>query len=472
MLNRLNVEILISSPLDGSNSMVSKGDSVDLLVPTLETPVPASGRATMVTYPVHKAVIYGEGISGLLACSKWINRADSERDTAAILGVVNVHWQIEEQESGLNIAFANLDQAESAIAQIRKAIENSTDYEHKWLDSNMSAISSWITGGAKASDSGVKPVIKHLIEIILKGVERQTLTEESYRLQQLGIEAVPDSVRHDLEETITSWAENAHTELRDCLHNAFHGKNWGRLAWWKLFWRVDDVGMFSSEILQCSWLVEAEKEVIWIAGRIQQAGLINSNQRNPGPVTEGKSIESDIIFGKDPPAPRFVDLIDQPATTSEYIFFNPLNPCPQQITLARQSLSAITVPPLQALSQRLLLRTVSTTTATTALSCLLYFSLSTTSIYEAGAIAAFGLVYSLRTLQQRWEGAKGVWMGAVGEEARRVLKTLEDTLREVVRQGGKQKMDDAEVEERKLAGEAVEAVREALEKVGRIEKES
>ena len=416
----------------------------------------------MVTYPVHKALIYGEGIPGLLACSKNINGPDSKRSTNAVLGVVNVHWHIERQELGPNIAFANLDQAEGAITQIRKAIENSTDYEHNWLDSNMSAISSWILGGTEALDSGPKPAIKHLIQIILEDAERQILNEESQRLRQLSIELVPDSVRHDLEETITSWAENAHTELRDSLHNAFHGKNWGRLAWWKLFWRVDDVGMLSLEVLQRSWLVEAEKEVIWIGGRIQQAGLLNSDQRNPNPITKEESIESETTFGKDPPAPRLVDLMDKPTMSADHVFFNPSNPRPQQITLARQSLSTITIPPFQALSQRLLLQTISTTTATSALSCLVYFSLSTTSIYEAGAIAAFGLVYSLRRLQRRWEDARVVWMGAVREEARRVLKTVEDTLKRVVREGGKPKGDEAGVEERRLARVAVEDVREAL----------
>lgn len=472
MLDRFNVEILISSALDGSNGMAPESDGQDLLVPSLETPASASGRATMVTYPVHKALIYGDGIPRLLACSKKINEADTERYTNAILGVINVHWHIEGQELGPNIAFANLDQAEDAIAQIRRAIENSTEYEHNWLDSNMSVVSGWIMGGTKALDSNIKPAVKHLIQIILGDTERQILTEDSQRLRQLSTESIPDSVRHDLEEAIVSWAENAHTELRDSLYNAFHGKNWGRLAWWKLFWRVDDVGMLSSEVLQRSWLVEAEKEVIWIGGQIQQAGLLHSNQRDPNLAIKEKSMESETTFGKDPPAPRLVDMIDQPAISSEYVFFNPSNPRPQQITLARQSLSTMTIPPLQALSQRLLLQTVSTTMATTALSCLVYFSLSTTSMYEAGAIAAFGLVYSLRRLQRKWEDAKGVWMGAVREEARRVLKIVEDTFRGVVREGGKPKVDETGVEERRLAREAVEAVREALGNVVKTGKES
>ncbi|KAL9119477.1 MAG: hypothetical protein Q9187_003966, partial [Circinaria calcarea] len=472
MLNRHNVEILIYNALDGSDGMASSSEGQDLLVPALETLASASGRVTTVTYPVHKALIYGEGVPGLLACSQVINAAGVGQYTNAILGVVNVGWHIQGQELSLAMAFANLDQAEGAIAQIRQTVENSTDYEHNWLESNMSAVSDWIREGTESLASGVKPANTHLIQIILENTERAVVIEEAQRLRQLSIETVPDSVRYDLDESITSWAENAHTELRESLHNAFHGKNWGKLTWWKLLWRVDDVGMLSSEVLQRSWLVEAEKEIIWIGGRIQQAGFLDSNQRSSNSPNKKNERESKPTFGQEPPSPRLADMIDQPPVSSELIFFNPSNPRPQQISLARQSLSTVTVPPLQALSQRLLLQTLSTTAATTALSCLVYFSLSTTSIYEAGAIAAFGLVYSLRRLQRRWEDAKEVWMGSVREEGRRLLKTIENTFRRVVREGGKPKVDEAGLEERRLAREAVEDVRRALGNVAKMGKES
>lgn len=472
ILNRLNVEILIYDALDRSGGMTPSSDGQDLLVLTLETPASASGRVTTVTYPVHKALIYGEGVPGLLACSRMIDAAGLGQYNNAILGVVNVVWHIEGEELGPTMAFINLDQAEGAIAQIRQTIENSTDYEHNWLESNMSAVSDWIREGTETLASGVKPAITHLIQIILKDTKRAIVIEESQRLRQLSIETIPDFVRQNLEETITSWAENAHTELRESLHNAFHGKNWGKLTWWALFWRVDDVGMLSSEVLQRSWLVEAEKEIIWIGGRIHQAGFLGSNQRNSNSPTEKRPTVSKLTFGQEPPSPRLADMIDQPPVSSGHIFFNPSNPRPQQISLARQSLCTITVPPLQALSQRLLLQTLSTTTATTALSCFVYFSLSTTSIYESGAIAAFGLVYSLRRLQRRWEYAKEVWMGVVQEKGRRLLKTMEDTFRRVVREGGKPKVDEAGVEERRLAREAVEGVSRALGSVAKTEKES
>jgi hypothetical protein len=44
----------------------------------------------------------------------------------------------------------------------------------------------------------------------------------------------------------------------------------------------------------------------------------------------------------------------------------------------------------------------------------MYVSISTTSIYEAGAIAAFGFVYSMRRLQKKWETARGSGRARLG----------------------------------------------------------
>ncbi|RDJ93213.1 hypothetical protein B4Q13_23445, partial [Lacticaseibacillus rhamnosus] len=45
------------------------------------------------------------------------------------------------------------------------------------------------------------------------------------------------------------------------------------MGWWKLFWRVDDVSMIASDILNQRFLPEAQSEIIFLAGRIAQSGV-------------------------------------------------------------------------------------------------------------------------------------------------------------------------------------------------------
>jgi len=94
---------------------------------------------------------------------------------------------------------------------------------------------------------------------------------------------------------------------------------------------------------------------------------------------------------------------------------------------------------------------------------------SSTSAYEAGAIAALGFVYSLRRLQAKWEAAREFWKGEIREEARLVLKKTEELLRKVLKDGGRPKPDPQDVEARMEARAVVERATHALEKLTRVD---
>ena len=419
----------------------------------------------MITYPVHKTLVYGEGVKGFLSSSRIIEKLNGINDKPVISAVVNTQWKARDLDFGHNIVSVNLDQAETAVVELRKSLDKLIDYEHRWLASNLSEVMNRVLEGTQAVDLVLKPAIEYLIYIILASAERSILREETEILQQLSDASPPPSLRQDLDAAITVWAETAHTELQDSLEKVLQGKIWRKLAWFKLFWRVDDVGMLATDIMHRSWLVEAEKGIIWVGGGICQAGLLDPDQYQSGKVNRIKEINMPK-FGSEPPSPLPRHTKQKVFTSSHgAVIFDPAKPWSQYILSARYSLSSITIPPLQALSQRLLLQTISTTTATSALSILIYFSLSTTSIYEAGAVAALGLVYSLRRLQRKWEAARTEWIEHIREEGRRVLRNVEDVHREVVREGGKPEMDETGVEERAAAREAIRRVREALEKV-------
>ena len=97
----------------------------------------------------------------------------------------------------------------------------------------------------------------------------------------------------------------------------------------------------------------------------------------------------------------------------------------------------------------------------------MYISISTTSLYEAGGIAALGTVFTLRRLQKKWEEARERWNVLVREEGRRVLRKVEDGWRGVVRDGGLGEEEDVVArQEREKARRAVGRVRDVLREMG------
>lgn len=443
-------------------------DSQDLLVPAIDTPISASGRASMISYPVHKTLVYGEGVRGIISMPLEASRARDEKNDFLIKGAVNAHWQSPDAQDTSEefITLINLTQAEAAITSFRASVNNSFEYEHKWLASNLPTLTDFLAAGTESTPhQTLKPALHSLISTVLNKTTSAISLAHINRLAAVASSAVPDATRTQLSEAITRWAEAAHIELRDALALAFASPAWRKTAWWKLLWRVDDVGYMAGQILQRSFLVEAEKEIIWIGGRMQQARLLPAIPEGP----QERHLPNQTL-GADPPAPHISDVIAPAADTEQDLYVLPEPPVhasrPQQIGLARADLLA-SVSPFQAIAQTLLLQSLSTTILTSALSALMYVSISTTSAYEAGAIGTLGLVWSARRLQREWEKAREAWRGRVMEEGRKVLGAAEAECRDVVETGRREGVDRrVEEEEESAAREAVESVKEVLKGMG------
>lgn len=459
VLHTHNLEILVHSVAPTAEP--TNDSATSFLVPSLEIANSASGRPAIVTYPVHKALLYEEALNSLgtlAAIGLYTGRGESQM----FKGVIDWSWSISQQGKGRNqpVSPINLALAEAAINVFRQSLDKSMEYEHLWFDAGMPSVSAWLSDGTEAQPGAIKPAIHSLVETICNTANAAIEQESASRLQQEKATTIPNTTKTIVDQGISIWAENAHTELRDRLNVAFNSKSWRKLKWWKLFWRVDDVGYIASDILQRTWLVEAEKEMIWISGRIHQSGLLGPPRLRPTPMPDPEDEEQNI--GSHPPALTVEDVVPQ---TSTDFSESPLvqHPWPQDISRARAILSKLTVAPLQSLSQALLLQTISTNVLTSSLSALLYISISTTSPYEAGAIAALGLVYSLRRMQKKWETARSEWQLQFREDGRRVLRNVEEIAREAVREGGKPEVDEIGEYEHRVARDAVTKVRDALE---------
>ena len=454
-LSKHKLEILVHTINAPTKSSQEK--AADFLVPGLEIATSSTGRST-VTYPVHKALVYEEGLRRLGIFAAFEEREAHPRQGLMLKGVIDWSWTAQQRDdTGSAVIPINLALAERAIETFRNSVEKSLDYEHLWFDAGMPALSTWLLEGTETASGFVKPSVESLIEKIC-GTARHGIQGEATRHAERDQQAIISaSTRNIISQGISIWSENAHAELRDRLYSAFVSKSWKKTKWWKLFWRVDDISYIANDILQRAWLVEAEKEMIWNVGRIHQSGLLGPPKLRPTPVIDPEDTAQKL--GDKPPAPSAADLAPQASNFDEPQAVQ--HPWPQHMAQARSALISLTVPPLQALSQALLLQTLSTNILTSALSVLLYVSVSTTSIYESGAIAAIGLVYSLRRLQKRWETARKEWEVEVREEGRRVLRISELIARVSVDEY-KPEVDETAAKERAVAAEAVENVEQAL----------
>lgn len=461
-----NLEILVQA-IPIKSHLTTTGDH-DFLVPGLEVPNSTTGRTSTILYPVHKALVYAESLQDIASLASSESH-HAHASSQMVRGVIDAGWtdlqQVNTAEQTLSPI--NLAHAESAIDSFRKSLDMAMEYEHAWFGSGLANVSEWLVEGVNVEPPNLKPTLRRLIETISNNAEQAILQERRASTQQLVSSAVSVSTREALNQSLTRWAEVSHTELRDQLDYAFLGRNWKKLAWWKLFWRVDDVGSITADILQQAWLVEAEKEMIWLTGRIEQAGLGDPAKLSHRPNPTAWSEPPTSMIGS-PRSQLISDRIEE-HLRAMYVYVDSFEdvsrPWPQEMSRARLSLVRITIPSLQADSQRLLFQMISTTVLTSSLSTLLYISISSVSIYEASAIAAVGFVYSMRRLQRLWSLKKDVWQETVRETGRKVLRGAEDKMRAMVMEGGKHVVGESEEEEereRRAAREGLERVRRAL----------
>jgi hypothetical protein len=412
LLKKGNIEILISSLGVGAEPSGVPITEETFLVPTITIPTSDTGRHNAIRYPVHRAIVCGSGTDGLLAYSGLVAEAKLQAAERSVHGAIELKIDGQQQKTSGRVSFVDTKLADEALAKFRESVQNASVYEHGWTGSGVQSILDWLF--AAQDKTGLAPDLEILVKSLLDAAEEGISASEAQRGWEQESVAIPEEVRRDLDQTVSVWAERAHTELRNSLEEGFASKRWRALAWWKLFWRVDDVGMVASEILQTRYLPHAEKEMIWTAGRVTQAGLLKRAPKPEGFLEPSRAADASTSV-----APKEETNIEPP--------------WPAPIPVSRSLLSSTTVPSLQALSQGLVLFSVSTTGLAGALSALLYASASTG--YEAGTALAVGLIYSLRRQQKRWETARTYWEKEVHETGRSALKETEQHLRTLIREG-------------------------------------
>ncbi|CAG8204229.1 unnamed protein product [Penicillium salamii] len=423
LLKEGNLELLVSTlgSEDGQNAATFNADT--FLVPTVTIQTSHSGRHNAVRYPVHRTIVCGSGVDGLLSYSTMIGRSNLKNEVSSIRGAIELAVA-DQKSTSERISLVDTDRANSALNKFRESVDHARDYERGWNGSGVQPLIDWLADSSNTSSgSTMNPTLLPLVESIIDSADASVLARDAKALHDQTAGIAPEEIRSKLDRGITTWAERAHSELRSSLEEGLASPRWRGLAWWKLFWRVDDVSMITSEILDKRFLRRAEQEVIWASGKYQQAGLLD--ERSP-------SSPEDLV----------------PASW------------PTQISDLRTKLLTTTVPSLQSLAQSLVLFSVSTTTLTSALSALTYVGIPSAGVYESCTLAAVGLIYSIRRQQKRWDAARTFWEEEVREEGRTSLLETEASLREIVRTGGQAVEDLSDPRPRENVARARKALEE------------
>ncbi|KAI1462388.1 hypothetical protein F4805DRAFT_132177 [Annulohypoxylon moriforme] len=409
-LNGHNLELLLmeTNPFLSAQEMGAlKGSEESVLVPTVDIPTSDTGRHTPITTPVHKALIVADG---LLGAASIVSMSPLESQSVITAAVNLPEYNLSADKSPLPFTPIDIGVASIGLGLVRKDLKNAIEFEHLWFQSNIPKLVEWLKADIMASHEGTtKPPVKELIGSLLRNTSAAIENEE---VRQFGSSLSPTTPK-SLQNSLDDWAESAHTELQEQLDIAFSSKRWRKLGWWKLFWRADDVGMLTNDILSQRFLLASERNAIFLAGRMKEAGIALGPFPNPY-ATDENGAESKQFE------------IQAPTPTTA--------PWPVNIPAARRYLQTKTIPALQALSQKLIVQTLGTSGLTSALGTLIYVSTLSTTLYEAGAVAALGIVWSMRRMQKQWETARTFWEGEVREEGRKAVRDVEGVVGDALKQ--------------------------------------
>lgn len=403
----------------------------DLAVVTLQAAETPGAR--VIEYPVHKTLFWaGEGPDGLATLLG--QKCTSTGPVLKVLSIPGLRIAAATERSDVKII--DLAIAEHAITQLRKSMANATTFEREWIQSGLETIRGWIISGSSvAATSGVKPAVKGLISSII--FEAQSLIqkeEESILATPKAFEnrSTTSPVAADDIETLSwalkDWSYAAHSELKEGLDAAFTSELWKGLAWWKLTWAADDVTTNSRDVLAVGFLPESKKKLLFLAGRFSGAGYRGGG----APTSTPTSAEEELveIRGLD----KANELLKLQLPRNRY--FGGLDYPPHIFRAANEIVNDV-IPRLQASAARLLMQSFSVSATSILISIMLY--LSEISVYSSSSVAALGIVYSARSLQNKWGKRKRWFKDVVTESGRIAIAETErwgwERLRESVKVG-------------------------------------
>jgi len=492
MLQNQAIEILISSieARDTTANSVADIPSDVFLSPTIGTPASAGGRQSLISQPVHCTFIVAHGVHELVTAAKLLARTKFPSDTEKRLVdiILNLDGKVETSPSKSMIV--DVAKAEEGLQAVRDDLARAAAYGSAWRESGMPALSKAIATSSTGSNESLSPLLRNLIASLLETTAANIASQAKEAEVITRSKAMTPETRLSLEKAISTFLQQGHAELQGGLAAAWSSRNWRKLAFWKLFWRVDDVPLIFSDLITTAWLPRTERAVYELTGRLKQAGVSlplyaasNASSTRQSPVVPIQANVSELT-----PAKVNEHVLVASATSTESISRPLLLPPPRPsipnqatttpqpnpslattISTSRTTIISSLTSNLTASAQQTVLRALTTTALSFTLSALSFLhssssSFPNSSIYDSAAIAAFGTAWALRRMQRDWERqCSGLERGLM-EEGRSVLKQTEGLMRRSVVEASRTRSGDGvELRMRREAAEVLARARLALE---------
>ncbi|KIV86552.1 hypothetical protein PV11_02155 [Exophiala sideris] len=480
VLERNNIEILVSTILGPRNGELLQGaqtvTSDAFLSPSIGTPTAATGRQTAISQPVHSTLLVTKGLDELISATELLASTNftAMEDRASVKLMVNLE-DIRVEAPG-QVLLVDAKKAEEGLAAIRRSVTEARTYEHKWVDSGLPSVSTWLTLASAARAEGVIPTpVRILISSVLTNATRNLQAQAALEARSNTAMSLSLSTRSNLEASIEEFSRNAHQELQSGLASAWDSRNWRKLAWYKLFWRVDDVGLIVADLVTNAWLPRTERAVYELSGRLSQAGIAPMDVPTPStPSSPDITVISEQVPGQVLQAQADIGtvaavqpVVANPTGTAEVKLAPVPQPIPlsSSISITRTQQMQLAITSLTSTAQQIVLKTLSLAGFSAGLSGLTYVSLGPGSLYEAGTIVALGTAFALWRMQGDWLRATKFMEEGLHDEGKTVIQRIVTRMRQLVEDASIIVEDEVEVQSRREAENAVMRAKEELDRL-------
>lgn len=495
LLQKLGIEILVSS-VNGLEPMRKPTRSIPsdtLLSPTVGTPASADGRHSLISQPVHRVMIVADGLDEFLRVAELLARTNF--DSGVERQLVNVVLDLERSAESSDSSLITCDarKAENGLQAVRKDVAKAPGFEKAWTESGMPALSKWLATSSANTSVALADPLRYLISSLLEAASANITTQAQAAELEARSNTLTTRSRISLENAISAFSQQGHAELQSGLAAAWSSRNWRKLAFWKLLWRVDDVPLIVTDLVTSAWLPRTERAVYELSGRLKQAGVPLVPYQDPVPFSEAQTSTvpiKDNVREASPiaaapiaaaPIAASQPLVLATSASTESVS-TPLlppvramtrpDPMPyaapslaSAISTSRQTFITSSTTSLTASAQQIVLRALTLTGVSAALSALSFLSVTSGSIYESATVLALGTAYALRRMQREWEVQCHDLEDGLMQEGRSVLRKTEEHMRRLVQDASTVVEDDADLRMRNEALEAVGKAKKALSEV-------
>ncbi|KAH0025559.1 Metallo-dependent phosphatase, partial [Aureobasidium melanogenum] len=219
VLEKNNLEILITTLNTPSGPNITadpSGLAEAILVPPLQTPVASSGRTGFVRYPVHKAIVVGEGIQGCMDFGRLSAALEATTlgVTGAEQGLVQVALSVprdsprtQTNDTGL-ISPVDIEQAGLALDLFRQDVANGAIFNSKWQASNIQAIIRFLASDPMdpvTGDSvGLRPTLQAHIRSTLDSAADAIALSEQVANNAVISNSISDQKRQEISQAISA----------------------------------------------------------------------------------------------------------------------------------------------------------------------------------------------------------------------------------------------------------------------------